>query len=174
VVKAECPVPECLSDVGYGFVPEDVEGEASSYGYDGWVMPDTTSVFVAGNVAHVVVPVLDSPVPANGVGPGFSTQVLGGGDIVRGLVAWAPHTGSGTAQPGRPGNADNGFGGCCPFGLGKSLTDEEDVDNTAFLSGPTGIARRVAIDKSSLGGKGDDSIGQVGLVSLELNQKVVA
>ena len=91
-----------------------------------------------------------------------------------GLVTWAPHTGGGTAQPSATGDANNGLDGCYPFGLGKSLANGEDLDNAAFLSGPTFIVGRVSIDRSSLGGQGDDSICQVCLITFELNQKVVA
>ena len=174
VIEVESTAPESPRDVCYEIVTDDVQGEASHPGHDAGVVADAAAILVAGDVADIVVAVLDAPMAPNDVGPCAGAQSVGGGDVIGNLAALIPQAGGRTAQPGVAGDADDGLDEGCPLGLGQGLADREDFDGAMLLSGPAFVLRRGSVGGGVRGGNGADSVRQPGLVVFQLDQQMVA
>ena len=61
VIKVESTIPEGLCHVGDAVPTHDVDGEAASAGHDAGIVASAAFVFVAGDIADIVVAVLDTP-----------------------------------------------------------------------------------------------------------------
>lgn len=90
MIEAEGAVPKGLGNVGDAVFAEDVEGETAGARHDAGVVADAASVLVAGNVADVVVSILDSPMAADGVGPCGGREAGGGRNVAGDLAAFGP------------------------------------------------------------------------------------
>lgn len=135
MIEAESAVPEGLGDVGYSVFADDVEGEAAGSSHDAGVAADAAAIFVAGNVADIMVAVLDAPMASNGGGPRGRRKVGGGRDVVGDLTAFVPHAGSGGTEQGVAGDADDGLDEGLPLGRGQGIADGKDFDGAVLLSG---------------------------------------
>jgi len=58
-------------------VADNVECEASGPDHDARIVADAAAIFVAGDVADIVVAVFDTPMAANDVSPGAGGQSVG-------------------------------------------------------------------------------------------------
>jgi len=174
MIEAECAVPESLGDVGDGVLSHDIEGEAAGAGHDAGVVADTASVLVAGDIADIVVSVLDAPMPSDGGGPCGRRETGGGRDVVGDLAAFAPHARGGGAEQGVAGDADDGLDDGMPLGRGQGIAGGKDFDGAVLLAGSAVVARKRGVGGTAVGGDGADGLEQVGLVSLQLNQEMVS
>ena len=174
MIKAESAVPECLSHVGDSVFAHDIEGEAAGAGHDAGVVADAAFVLVAGDVADIVVAVLDAPMASDGGGPCGRGETGGRRDVEGDLATMVPQSGGGGVEQGAAGDTDDGLDEGLPLGPGQGIADREDLDGTVLLAGPALVARERGVGRSV--GVGDDAGGleQIGLVGLHLYQEVVA
>src|SRR5271156_620932 len=91
MIEAEGAVPERLCDICDAVFAHDVEGEAAGSGHDAGVVADAAAILAEGNVADIMVPIFNSPMPANGGGPFAPREAVGGGEVVGDFTALGPH-----------------------------------------------------------------------------------
>ena len=169
VIEAESAIPEGLGHIGDTVLAHDIEGEAACAGHDAWVIADAAFVLVAGDVADIVVAVLDAPMASNGGGP-FGRRETGGGRDVKGdLATLVPQAGGGGVKQGAAGDADDGLDEGLPLGPGQGVADREDLNGTIFLAGSALTTRERSVGGSVVGGDGADGFEQIGLVGLYLD-----
>ena len=174
MIEAEGAIPERLGDVCDAVFAHDVEGEAARAGHDAGVVADPAAVLVEGNVPDVMVAVFNAPMTSDGGGPFGRGEAGGAGEIVGDFTTLAPHAGSGGAQQGPAGDADDRVDERMPFGPGQVIADGKDVDGTVFLAGSALVARIRGVGGNAVVGDGADGLKQVGLVLLHLDQEMVA
>ena len=174
MIEAESAIPEGLRHVGDTVLAHDVEGEAAGAGHDAGIIADAAFVLVAGDITDIVIAVLDAPMSSDGGGPFGRREAVGGRDVEGDLSALVPQAGSGGVEQGAPGDADDGLDEGLPLGLGQGVADQENLDRAIFLAGSAFVARRGGIVGNTAVGDGSDSLKQVCLVGLHLDQQMVA
>src|SRR3954468_12857847 len=98
-IEAEGIGVERLAHVGDAVAAQDIEREGAQAGEDTGVVLDAAGILAQGAVAHVVVAVLDPPVPAHGSGAssGLERHLAG---VVGDLAPLPPQAGAGVPAPG--------------------------------------------------------------------------
>ena len=121
-VEAQGVIVERFRNVGDAAGAQDVKGKAAHAGKDAGVMTNAAAVFTKAHITHIMLAILDAPVPANrlsiALGPdgrravaGIIGQLLGLAPLATlrvELVACAPHLDDGGNQPvpfGRQGSS---------------------------------------------------------------------
>ena len=174
MIKAESAVPEGLCHVGDAVLAHDVEGEAAGACHDAGIVADAAFVLVAGDIADIVVAVLDAPMASDGGGPIGCGEPGSGGYVIGNLAALAPQAGGSGVEQGVAGDTDDGLDEGLPLGPGQGIADREDLDGAVFLAGSALVARERGIGGSVCAGDSAGGLEQIGLVGLQLDQEVVA
>jgi hypothetical protein len=174
VIEVECSVPECICDVGDAVFPQDIEGETACPCHDAGVVTDATLVFVAGDVADVVVAVFDGPMSSDGVTPLGCCEVGGGREVVGDLAALIPQAGGGGSEQGVAGDADDGLDEGVPLGRDQGIADGKDFDGAVLLAGAAGVACKNGLGRADAVSNGADGVKQISLIGLQLDQEVIA
>jgi hypothetical protein len=87
VIKVESTIPEGLCHIGDAILAHDVEGEVAGTGHDAGIVADAAFVFVAGDIADIVVAVVDAPMASDGGGPIVCGEAGRGGDVICDIAA---------------------------------------------------------------------------------------
>ena len=66
-----------ISDVVFMVSAEDIQGEFAGSREDAGVCPDVACIFLHGNIAEIMVAVLDAPMATDGLGGFFGAYVRG-------------------------------------------------------------------------------------------------
>ena len=162
-----------MCDVFDAVVTQDVEGEASGAGEDAGVVSNSAFVLAVGDIADMVVAVLDAPMVSDDVAEGGGGQARSGADVIGGLAARIPHSGGGVSDPGVADDADRGFDEVGPIGSGQGLADGEDFGCARLLSRASPVDGGRGVDGCGEGGERFDSLQQVRLVILELDEQMI-
>ena len=174
MIEVERAVPESLGDVGDAVLSQDVEGETTGSSHDPWVVADAATILVAGNVADIMVAVLDAPMAADGRPPSGGREAGGGGEVVGDLAAFVPQAGGGGSEQGVAGDPDNGLDEGMPLGCGQGFADGKDFDGAILLAGTAGVACECGLGGAGVVGNDADGFKQFGLVGLQLDEEMVA
>ena len=153
---------------------QDIEGEASGAGENAGVVSNTAFVFVICDIADMVVAILYTPVVSDDVAEGGGGQTRSGGDVIGDLAALGPHSGGGVSDPGVASDADRGFDEVGPIGCGQSLADGKDFGGALLLSRTALVDGGRRVEGGGDGGECFDSLQQVWLIVLELDEQMVA
>ena len=115
-----------------------------------------------------------TPVSSDGGSPFLRQEAGGGGDVIGDFSAFILQAGSGGAQQGAAGDTDDGLDEGMPVGRGQGIASGKYFDAAVLLAGSAGVARSRDVGRRAVDDDGADGIKQVGLVRLQLDQKMVA
>ena len=174
MIEVEGAVPEGLGNVGYSIFAQYIEGEASGAGHDAGVIADTAAILVAGNVADIMVAVLDAPMRTDCGGPCGGWEAVGGRNVVGDLAAFGPQAGGSRAEQGVAGDPDDGLDEWMPLGRGQCVAGGKDVDGAILLTGPAVVAGKRSVGLDGIVSNDAGGLEQFGLIGLQLDQEMVA
>jgi len=127
-------------------------------------------IFDEGGVSNIVIAVLDTPVTSDG-GRGLLGRELGGTDMQDGFGAALPQAGFGILDEGVAADA---LKVSRPLGSGDGVVDIEDFGLPVFATVTGEILGQDLINRPLGFRHREDAFKQLGLVLLQLDQKMTA
>ena len=126
-----------------------------------------------GGIADIVIFVFDAPVPSDG-GRGLLCRKFGGTDIQRDFGPVLPKTGFGVLDECVAADPDHALKVGRPLGSGDGVADIEDLGLPVFAAVAGKILGQDLVNRYLCFRHRVDALEQLGLVLLQLDQKVTA
>ena len=147
-IEAKGIVVERFRDIGHAARTEEIEGKATHPGKDAGIVPDAAAVFTEAHITHIVLAMLDAPVPTYRlsieIGPHSGLAVAG---IIGELLGLAPLADRGHEYIACAPHLDDGANQSVPLsgqgGSGKDahLTPFDALALMVKLSMSAGVSR---------------------------------